>query len=446
MDESKVKAEAGDYQRMPKSSPDGDLRLNPHVRQSMYGNSTPFTKREVPIRQYGESETRISLAMGLIDGSTEAADYASKMLESVQAKRSTVHTLPPLKDSEYLYRKIEAARIRLEGEGFSGAEIDRKMTYDKAEGKRLRQEATAEEMSREVQGLQRLDLPEHDDLFNHRFHSPQAKIDVLLTHMENISKEKGLAWQLRMIRLVEEVTRLKAELSDTESKPEPDLPEPPPVIDFTTGDLEIPERFIIKDLDGFKFDPQTKFDGLKLPYDSCLFVLGTDLKAVVLATQEDEDVITLKLLSEQKSTIPWHATATLYARLKGDRAETKWIKTTRSLDKRLGMVSSVLAFIAGEQLNELQIETVITAPEGRDIPPPKPGFCYNVVHLTQGKKGKRSDWQGGTHASPREHKRRGYWWPGKNGPIWIKPTIVNKGVLGRVDKEYHVTKVEETKQ
>lgn len=222
-----------------------------------------------------------------------------------------------------------------------------------------------------------------------------------------------------------------------------ETPPPAPIVDFSTSDLEMPERFIIKDLDGFKFDPDTQFDGLRLPYDSCLFVLGQEpQRAVVLATQEDEDVITLKLLSEQKSELPWHADATLYVRLNGTRARLKWVNTRRALDKRLGMVSCVLGFLAGEQVNEIDIETVITAPEGRDIPPPKPGFSYNVVHLTQGLKGKRKDWQGGTHASPREHKRKGYWWPGRKGPIWIKATIVNKGVLGRVDKEYHVTKLE----
>lgn len=482
--------------------------------------------RPTPIRSHGEGEVR------------NIAGYA----EPTTTARALVNNPQPLQNSEYVNRKVEAKRAALREEGLSDAQIDQKLAYDKAEQRRLRDEA---ESKQQIWDLQKLDLPESDDLFNHKFNSVQENIDVLEAHLQAILKAKDSNWKVRAARINEALERLKLDseyklsydpvtekttvngkplisieetiLELVDTKPEgwearvielrgalrkaqeamtpkqvesiselakrakagerltptehravvEDLvnrglvspgqleqtvmrgnvnpvepPPPPPVLDFTTGDLEIPERFIIKDLDGFKFDPETKFDGLKLPYESCLFVLGTDLKAVVLATQEEEDVISLKLLSEQKSDIPWHATATLYARLKGDRAETKWIKTARSLDKRLAMVSSVLAFIAGEQLNELQIETVITAPEGRDIPPPKPGFCYNVVHLTQGKKGKRKDWQGGTHASPREHKRRGYWWPGKHGPIWIKATIVNKGVLGRVDKEYHVTKLD----
>lgn len=540
-----------DYKTMPKSSPDGEGRINPTVREEVFGASPMNTDRSTPIRVHGESERR-----GFSGDVDEILDYQdfrktisdkyfenSLTAELPTASKTLVNNPQLLQNSEYVNRKVEAKRAALREEGLSDAEIDRKMAYDRAELRRLREESESEQ---EIWDLQKLDLPEYDDLFNHKFETVQKKMAVLEAHLEAILKAKDSNWKARAARINKALERLKTEpeyklsydpvtqkttvngkplvsiedaiLELVDTKPEGweaqvielremlrkaqammpkeevfdielltqrakdggrlsatehravvehllkqrlvspeqmeqmairgninpvEPPPPPPVLDFTTGDLEIPERFIIKDLDGFKFDPETKFDGLKLPYESCLFVLGTELKAVVLATQEEDDVISLKLLSEQKNDIPWHATATLYARLKGDRAETKWIKTARSLDKRLAMVSSVLAFIAGEQLNELQIETVITAPEGRDIPPPKPGFCYNVVHLTQGKKGKRKDWQGGTHASPREHKRRGYWWPGKNGPIWIKATIVNKGVLGRVDKEYHVTKVEE---
>lgn len=313
-------------------------------------------------------------------------------------------------------------------EGYSEADAEAMKVYTKVEWQRLQYE------------LQR-DLAYDRDLYNRQYASPLLKARAYEEHIESILETKPKGWEQRVISLRKE----QAELLEPVAIPTPVMepPAPPPVLDFSTGDLELPERFIIKDLTGFKFDPDTQFDGLRLPYDSCLFVLGVEPeRAVVLATQEDEDVITLKLLSEQKSELPWHAVATLYVRLNGTKARLKWANTRRALDKRLGLVSCVLGFMAGEQVNELEIETVITAPEGRDIPPPKPGWCYNVVHLTQGKKGKRKDWQGGTHASPREHKRKGYWWPGRKGPIWIKAMIVNKGVLGRVDKEYHVTKIE----
>ena len=313
-------------------------------------------------------------------------------------------------------------------EGYSEADAEEMKVYTKVEWQRLQYE------------LQR-DLAYDRDLYNRQYASPLLKARAYEEHIESILETKPKGWEQRVISLRKE----QAELLEPVAIPTPVMepPAPPPVLDFSTGDLELPERFIIKDLAGFKFDPDTQFDGLRLPYDSCLFVLGVEPeRAVVLATQEDEDVITLKLLSEQKSELPWHAVATLYVRLNGTKARLKWANTRRALDKRLGLVSCVLGFMAGEQVNELEIETVITAPEGRDIPPPKPGWCYNVVHLTQGLKGKRKDWQGGTHASPREHKRKGYWWPGRKGPIWIKAMIVNKGVLGRVDKEYHVTKIE----
>jgi len=393
------------------------------------------------------------------------ADYSRFMselqtatvLETAEAAKALIMESNPLDESEYFNRKmlakaeaVEQRVLKLMEQGMTRVEAEQVVAYNADQLDRMRRKEYWNHINSYELGSPedpnrrpvRNDLMD-DALVNRRYSSVEFHVNAIEDHINNILSVKEVGWEGRVIRLREFQAKLLTPLEEPKSVEPEEPPPPPPILDFTTGDLEMPERFIIKDLKGFEFNPDTKFDGLRLPYDSCLFVLGDELKAVVLATQEDEDVITLKLLSETKKDIPWHATATLYARLQGDKVKVRWGSTTRSLDKRLGMVSSVLAFIAGEQLSEVEIETVITAPE-QDVPPPKPGNCYNVVSLVQGRRGKRTDWKGGTHASPREHKRKGHWWPGKHGPIWIKATIVNKGVLGKVDKEYHVTKLEGT--
>lgn len=54
--------------------------------------------------------------------------------------------------------------------------------------------------------------------------------------------------------------------------------------------------------------------------------------------------------------------------------------------------------------------------------------------------------KGGTHASPREHWRRGHWRRNRQGDIyWQKPLLINKGVRGRVDKAYHLIELKRTR-
>lgn len=385
-----------------------------------------FSARTSPIRAIGEAEARMPTLTGA------NADFDGNYLSGFES-REAIKTIneplfgKPLVDgAEYFNRKLKL----LDSEGAPEQKVAKVLDdlksfeADQARIKAALERGKFRDQAARKQELMAAGLSE-DEAERLKVYSATELRNLVLSRMVG-SKGNPLIGRSNE-------GWLKETLEETP---------PPPITEFSTGDLEQPQRFIIKNLEGFEFNPDTAFDGLRLPYESCLFVLGTELKAVVLATQEADDVISLKLLTEQKGDVPWTTVATLYARLRHGKAKTRWSNTKRALDKRYGMVSAVLAFIAAEQLSEVEIETVITAPE-HDVPPPKPGNCYNVVHLTQGRKGKRRDWQGGTHASPREHKRRGFWWPGRHGPIWIKPTIVNKGVLGRVDKEYHVTKIEE---
>jgi hypothetical protein len=66
-----------------------------------------------------------------------------------------------------------------------------------------------------------------------------------------------------------------------------------------------------------------------------------------------------------------------------------------------------------------------------------PLFTYKV--LTIGKKKRKSANQGGTHASPRSHLRRGYYRTSRNGVRhWVQPCMVKGETDGFVHKDYKV--------
>lgn len=64
---------------------------------------------------------------------------------------------------------------------------------------------------------------------------------------------------------------------------------------------------------------------------------------------------------------------------------------------------------------------------------------YWVRYLTIAEQERQKVHKGGTHASPREHERRGHWRRNCNGiPRWIPSRVVNKGVGGKFTKDYTV--------
>lgn len=69
-----------------------------------------------------------------------------------------------------------------------------------------------------------------------------------------------------------------------------------------------------------------------------------------------------------------------------------------------------------------------------------PLLTYKV--LTIGKKKRKSAHQGGTHASPRSHLRRGYYRTSRNGVRhWVQPCMVKGETPGFVHKDYKVEEV-----
>ena len=69
-------------------------------------------------------------------------------------------------------------------------------------------------------------------------------------------------------------------------------------------------------------------------------------------------------------------------------------------------------------------------------------LSYTTVHLP-GVKTERKTHQGGTHASPRQHERRGHWRTYRSGKrVWVKNCVVGDPSLGHVKHAYVVAQGE----
>lgn len=65
----------------------------------------------------------------------------------------------------------------------------------------------------------------------------------------------------------------------------------------------------------------------------------------------------------------------------------------------------------------------------------KPSYDWRTVTVLPRE---RSDSQGGTHASPRAHDRRGHWRTLKTKRVWVKPCRVGDPAQGQVFHDYRV--------
>lgn len=203
-------------------------------------------------------------------------------------------------------------------------------------------------------------------------------------------------------------------------------------------------RFLVPDTTEFPYDPQARYLGLRLPYRRCLFILNPGVNArLVYGEQLDDDAIKLTV----KTTIQGDAAQVgefTYAWDGEQLTEQCWF--SQPFDQgTMDEVYCILAILDGLSKNYVIAEGD-PPPEGRKIPEARKGCTVRVVKLHPQAETIRKAWQGGTHASPREHMRRGHWRRNAKGEkIWIGQLVVNKGKTeGVVDKSYYVRKRKNT--
>ena len=110
-------------------------------------------------------------------------------------------------------------------------------------------------------------------------------------------------------------------------------------------------------------------------------------------------------------------------------------------DPAFRTVAPVLAFLEGMSQGVYTLEREgVQVPPSMVPPPAKEGIEFKVRSLIPNQPVKESVCLGGTHASPREHHRRGYWRRSASGKkVWIGPVVVNKGKTeGKIIKDYQI--------
>lgn len=201
---------------------------------------------------------------------------------------------------------------------------------------------------------------------------------------------------------------------------------------------------------------------LRLPYKVCMFVQEMWTRSALETPNPDTFNVYAMELSDTKfffmfdlHGIPFSVQVNQFRSktAEGQMQYKAWL--AEGPDKRLDegdeknkladtafrSVAPIIAFLEGlsEGMYTLEREGVQVPPS--QVPPPaKEGIEFKVRSLRPNQPAKVSVPLGGTHASPREHHRRGYWRRSASGKkVWIGPVVVNKGkTKGKVIKDYQI--------
>ena len=165
---------------------------------------------------------------------------------------------------------------------------------------------------------------------------------------------------------------------------------------------------------------------------------------VLLATIKTANLDTMHIEvagSFGAATFRWDKNSVGLVKITGNDQFFKTEKDKNDLAKTLyGYVVEVLrAYVSGG--------SVVQATATRSKLPPtksRPAYklSYTMVQLP-GVRSERKAHQGGTHASPRQHERRGHWRTYRSGKrVWVKNCVVGDPSLGHVKHAYVVTQGE----
>lgn len=201
---------------------------------------------------------------------------------------------------------------------------------------------------------------------------------------------------------------------------------------------------------------------LRLPYKECLFVQELQSASALAAPNPDTFDVYAMELSDTKFFFMFELYGIAFnvqvnqfrnKDMDGQVQYKAWLaegpdkhlnpkdKKHTLADTAFRSVAPVIAFLEGlsEGMYTLEREGVQVPPS--QVPPPaKEGIEFKVRSLHANQPTKVSVPLGGTHASPREHHRRGYWRRSASGKkVWIGPVVVNKGKTeGKIIKDYQI--------
>jgi len=204
------------------------------------------------------------------------------------------------------------------------------------------------------------------------------------------------------------------------------------------------QQFTFGDQPSYGFAREGFTQDLHLPFKVCTFILPKihkGSKLVVVAEQLRENQILLTAFHKTPEVdAAWYPLISR-RRLHMNKGKLKVMEIGDGVHKLAGelynrAVNAVLGFLHS-QANQTSVRL------HKNFTPPEAGEVnlldgYSVVYMS-GVIPIPNEPLGGTHASPREHDRRGHWRRTSSGRVWIEPMVINKGVGGRVEKTYRVS-------
>ena len=104
-----------------------------------------------------------------------------------------------------------------------------------------------------------------------------------------------------------------------------------------------------------------------------------------------------------------------------------------------GVILEFLEALACSNVTHEPIEPVDPRKNAKRIKAGKlPIYETRILTIEAGKQGQGGTGQGGSHASPRQHLRRGHIRRLADKNIWVNACVVGKAETGVIDKQYHV--------
>lgn len=202
--------------------------------------------------------------------------------------------------------------------------------------------------------------------------------------------------------------------------------------------------FLILESDEFAADPEEskKLKEFKLPYEKTLFsvLIGENVFGVTASILNRSELF-FEFIGMSTDLKDACKAGVGIVTIIHDSAVDLTINITDSWISRMTaekLMRVVIGFIISLQTDDI---TYIRKSDGKNdripVPPAINKDGFNVVRYVVGKKSHPVEWQGGTHASPRQHKRQAHDRTLASGEVVrIPETVVNRTVRSKVDKVY----------
>lgn len=367
------------YLTQPKAEPTGRAMIGPEHLMLLEKVGEDYTERESPIRAFGESESRHTFSR--INNGRLIDEYAKSLL---QGNEAVVTRLNDLGVPEFVkIEQVEQMMLARGGASLIGAKEPLK-NAEYFNRKLMLSGHNADFDGNELNG------PEPTE--------PERKVPRFIFEPDTILYQEIEKVNVRL-RLPYKECMFVQEM-------------------WTRSALETP-------------NPDT-FNVFAMELSDTKFFFMFDLHGIPFSVQVNQ--FRSKLSTEQVQYKAWLAEGP------DKRLDAKDEKH-KLADTAFRSVAPIIAFLEGMSQGVYTLEREgVQVPPSQVPPEAKEGVEYKVRSLRPNQPARVSVPLGGTHASPREHERKGHWRRNCHGvKKWIAGLTVNKGkTKGKVIKDYKI--------